>query len=285
MRSYAACQAPLFMGFSRKEYWNGLPCAPPGDLTNPGVEPLCVLHWQTFTTSSTWEAPPECLLCGDHRPVYYWYFYCCCWQASSICCLFRGRAEPVGGQMEPPGLQGAGTNSPVCMLGKWSGSEGEWRKPKGPFGHLGTQGSPWVCQWDYFPILGQMYIWGTWGRSWKFPRLYVCLAGVQRKKEAPHCPSWSFEPQKRQRMRLCFASMDGLTTLGIMKMMPLCSRHLFAVFTNFQCAALEQSRFWRQPLLLISGDDFSKFFSFETQSSHLLSVGNNNNNHLNWCEC
>ena len=32
-------QAPLPMGFSRKEYWSGLPCPPPGDLPNPGVEP------------------------------------------------------------------------------------------------------------------------------------------------------------------------------------------------------------------------------------------------------
>ena len=34
-----ACQAPLFMGFSRKEYWSGLPCPPPGDLPNPGIGP------------------------------------------------------------------------------------------------------------------------------------------------------------------------------------------------------------------------------------------------------
>ena len=33
-----AHQAPLSMGFSREEYWNGLPCAPPGDLPYPGIE-------------------------------------------------------------------------------------------------------------------------------------------------------------------------------------------------------------------------------------------------------
>ena len=27
------------MGFSRQEYWSGLPCLPPGDLLNPGIEP------------------------------------------------------------------------------------------------------------------------------------------------------------------------------------------------------------------------------------------------------
>ena len=39
-----ARQAPLSMGFSRQEYWNGLPCPPPGDLPNPGI--LLLLHWQ-----------------------------------------------------------------------------------------------------------------------------------------------------------------------------------------------------------------------------------------------
>ena len=32
-------QALLPMGFSRQEYWSGLPCPPPGDLPNPGTEP------------------------------------------------------------------------------------------------------------------------------------------------------------------------------------------------------------------------------------------------------
>ena len=32
-----AHQAPLSMGFSRQEYWSGLPCPPPGDLLDTGV--------------------------------------------------------------------------------------------------------------------------------------------------------------------------------------------------------------------------------------------------------
>ena len=35
-----ARQAPLSMGFSRQEYWNGLPNPPPGDLPNPGIKPV-----------------------------------------------------------------------------------------------------------------------------------------------------------------------------------------------------------------------------------------------------
>ena len=34
-----AHQAPLFMGFSRKEYWSRLPCPPPGYLPKPGIKP------------------------------------------------------------------------------------------------------------------------------------------------------------------------------------------------------------------------------------------------------
>ena len=36
---YVAYQSPLSMGFSRQEYWSGLPFPPPGDLPNPGIEP------------------------------------------------------------------------------------------------------------------------------------------------------------------------------------------------------------------------------------------------------
>ena len=34
-----ACQAPRSMGFSRQEYWSGLPFPSPGDLSDPGIEP------------------------------------------------------------------------------------------------------------------------------------------------------------------------------------------------------------------------------------------------------
>ena len=52
-----ASQAPLSMGFSRQEYWSGLPYPTPGDLPDPGIEPASLLHWQagSFTTSGTWE--------------------------------------------------------------------------------------------------------------------------------------------------------------------------------------------------------------------------------------
>ena len=36
-------QAPLFMGFSRQEYWSGLPCPPLGDLPNSGIKPASLV--------------------------------------------------------------------------------------------------------------------------------------------------------------------------------------------------------------------------------------------------
>ena len=36
----AAHQSPLYVEFSKQEYWSGLPFPPPGDLPNPGIEPM-----------------------------------------------------------------------------------------------------------------------------------------------------------------------------------------------------------------------------------------------------
>ena len=53
-------QASLSVGFSRQEYWSGLPYPPPRDLPDPGTEPVSlkspVLAGRFFTTSTTWEA-------------------------------------------------------------------------------------------------------------------------------------------------------------------------------------------------------------------------------------
>ena len=47
----AAHQAPLSMGFSRQEYWSGLPFPPPEDLPNPEIEPISLeLAGRFFTT-------------------------------------------------------------------------------------------------------------------------------------------------------------------------------------------------------------------------------------------
>ena len=70
-----APQAPLSMGFSRQEYWSGLPWPnPPGDFPTQGSNPhlLRLLHWQT---GSLLLAPPaEWLFCkhswSNHKLLY-----------------------------------------------------------------------------------------------------------------------------------------------------------------------------------------------------------------------
>ena len=54
-----AHQAPLSMGFSRQEYWSGLPFPPPEDIPNSGMEPQSLvspaLAGGFFTTSTIWK--------------------------------------------------------------------------------------------------------------------------------------------------------------------------------------------------------------------------------------
>ena len=58
-----ACQATLSRGFSRQEYWSGLPCLSLGDLPDPGVEPASLmspaLAGRFFITNVTWEVLEE----------------------------------------------------------------------------------------------------------------------------------------------------------------------------------------------------------------------------------
>ena len=49
-----ASQAPLSIGFSRQEYWSGLPCPSPGDLPHPQIK--SEVAGRFFNTSVTWEA-------------------------------------------------------------------------------------------------------------------------------------------------------------------------------------------------------------------------------------
>ena len=49
-----AHQALLPIGFSRQEYWSGLPCLPPEDLSDPGIEPRS----STLQADSLQSEPP-----------------------------------------------------------------------------------------------------------------------------------------------------------------------------------------------------------------------------------
>ena len=57
----AAYQAPPSVGFSRQEYWSGVPFTSPGDLLDPGIKPASLkspaLAGRFFIISATWEVP------------------------------------------------------------------------------------------------------------------------------------------------------------------------------------------------------------------------------------
>ena len=60
-----ACQAP--MGFSRQEYWSGLPCLLPGHLPNPGIEPLSPVLQADYLLLSHRGSPKDTLY-----NMYFW---------------------------------------------------------------------------------------------------------------------------------------------------------------------------------------------------------------------
>ena len=91
-----ARQAPLSLGFSRQEYWSGLPRPPLGDLPNPGMEHSSYVSCtgrQIFTTSTTCvkvtqSCPTLCDPLEFFRPEY--------WSGESV---------PSPGDLPNPGIQ------------------------------------------------------------------------------------------------------------------------------------------------------------------------------------
>ena len=94
-----ACQAPLSMGFSRREYWSELPCPPPGDLPNPGITAASLAS--PALAGGFWSlVPPRihmCLLIENYLLIENWTHVSC---VSCIASRFS--------ITEPPG-------SPTCV--------------------------------------------------------------------------------------------------------------------------------------------------------------------------
>ena len=83
----------LSMGFSRQEYWSGLPCPPPGDLPNPGTEPTFPMAPALQADSlalSHHRSVCVCVCVCIHIHIYIYFFrffyltgHCCC--CCSVC--------------------------------------------------------------------------------------------------------------------------------------------------------------------------------------------------------
>ena len=85
-----ACQTPLSMGFSRQEYWRGLPFPSPWDLPNPGIEPKShPLTGRVFTTE-----PPEKPIC-NHAFIHICDFFVCHLKVQLFPKFIKTRSNPM----------------------------------------------------------------------------------------------------------------------------------------------------------------------------------------------
>ena len=118
------------MGFSRQEYWSGLPFPSPGDLLDPGIEPTSpvspALTGRFFTTE-----PPGKL--GSFIPLG---IYLCC----SFCLKYLSRRVPLGNpllilwpQLQDPLPQGGVTLDGHYLF------HSSWRAGPELFGPLGLR--------------------------------------------------------------------------------------------------------------------------------------------------
>ena len=109
-----ARQAPLVMGFSRQEYWSGWSCPPPGDLPDPGIEPISPVSPALACRFFTTEPPgkPDEQACEDK------YMNCYRCEDSLGALHWRAGLELVARICSMSG-KGQGTlSSTVCLL--WS---------------------------------------------------------------------------------------------------------------------------------------------------------------------
>ena len=102
-----AHQAPLPMGFSRQEYWSGLPCPPPGDLSHPGIHISffsCIGRWAFYHLVQR-QSSSRCMLSGV------WFFVTAWTVATRLLCSWNFPSKNTGlpfstlGDLPEPGME------------------------------------------------------------------------------------------------------------------------------------------------------------------------------------
>ena len=81
-------QAPPSMGFSRQEYWSGLPFPSPGNLPDPGIEPRFPTL-QTDALPSELPGKSEVYTLYDLNPVIFTEAYFMVWYVKDVACILR----------------------------------------------------------------------------------------------------------------------------------------------------------------------------------------------------
>ena len=109
-----ACHAPLSVGFSRQEYWSGLPFLSPGDLPDPGIKPaspalqaysLLLSHWRS--PNKEWGTQKDFCAKEPHRVLL-------SYKTGRTSHIFRGLIFVI---TQPPERREAGD---------WVQSHGQW---------------------------------------------------------------------------------------------------------------------------------------------------------------
>ena len=152
-------QAPLSMGFSRQDYWSGLPCPPPGHLPDPGIEItsafISCIAGRFFTHWTTWEAPNQGWNESESRSV-------------------------VSNSLWPHGLYSPwnfpGQNTGVGSLSLLQGIFPTQGSNPGPphcrriLYQLSHKGSPRIQEWIAYPFCSR----SAWPRNWTGVSCIAC---------------------------------------------------------------------------------------------------------------
>ena len=99
-----ARQALLSMGFSRQEYWSGLPFPSPGDLPDPGIEPVCrqilycLSHQESLvlTFLSCYRTVVTSFMLCDHPPAKVGIVKLACCSLHGVCVNLKGEQVHEG---------------------------------------------------------------------------------------------------------------------------------------------------------------------------------------------
>ena len=103
LQPYGPCRAPLSMGFSRQEYWSGLPFPSPGDLPDPGIKSVsssAACAASRFFATEPLEKPPPFRLLPVNPEVWHYFMdvvrlFCnsmgCSLPGSSVHGIFQAR--------------------------------------------------------------------------------------------------------------------------------------------------------------------------------------------------
>ena len=161
-----AHQAPPSMGFSRQEYWSGLPVPSSGDLPDPGIEPRSPTLWEDALTPE----PP------GKQELYILVCWCVCMCVCSVAQSCLTLCYPM--DCSPPGSSVRGISP--ARLPEWVSISFSRR-------------SSWSRDRTWVPCIGRwvLYHWATWEAhisQWntlrkQFPRalilLYFCISNFK----------------------------------------------------------------------------------------------------------